>query len=53
MNKLLFKNFEIIDPSQNLNSIKDLLIIDGKIQEISHSIDISDESSPSETENTA
>jgi len=42
MNKLLFKNFEIIDPSQNLNSIKDLLIIDGKIQEISHSIDISD-----------
>lgn len=42
MNKLLFKNFEIIDPSQNLNSIKDLLIVDGKIQEISHSLDVSD-----------
>jgi len=42
MNKLLLKNFTIIDPSENFKNVKDLLIVEGKIKEISESIDLSD-----------
>jgi len=42
MNKLLLKNFTIIDPSGNLKNINDLLIVDGKIKELSESIELSD-----------
>jgi len=42
MNKLLLKNFHLIDPSENLNNISDLLIEDGIIKEISPSIDSAD-----------
>ncbi len=42
MNKLLLKNFHLIDPSENLNDVSDLLIEDGIIKQISPSIDLSD-----------
>ena len=42
MNKLLLKNFHLIDPSENLNDVSDLLIEDGIIKQISPYIDLSD-----------
>ncbi|NCG35019.1 MAG: amidohydrolase family protein [Dehalococcoidales bacterium] len=41
MKKFIIKNAKIIDPSENLNEISDLLIDDGKIIQISKNIDIS------------
>ena len=36
---LLIKNGRIIDPSQNLDIVGDLLIVDGKIQKVAAGID--------------
>ena len=40
MKKFIIKNAKIIDPSENLNQVSDLLINDGKIIQISKNIDI-------------
>ena len=38
MNNLILKNVHLLDPSENLDSLSDILISDGKIKKISNEI---------------
>ena len=43
MNNLILKNVHLLDPSENLDSLSDILISDGKIKKISKKIEINNE----------
>ena len=43
MNNLILKNVHLLDPSENLDSLSDILISDGKIKKISKKIEINKE----------
>ena len=43
MNDLILKNVHLLDPSENLDSLSDILISDGKIKKISKKIEINKE----------
>lgn len=42
MNKILVKGGRLVDPKNNIDELMDVLVVDGKVQEVGKNIDISD-----------